>query len=93
MASFLNTPIDEELKSKTEIFLRKLESEMHFKSDLSGDLMNFDWVDVIEQACPFIDNVVRKPKLTLVQEENVVKVEKSKRINVSSVKDLARHTN
>lgn len=93
MAKFLDNAIDEELKNRSELFAKKLESEMHFKSNFTGDLLSFDWVDEIEQTCPYIDNVVRRPKLTLIREENTVKIEKSKKITVASVKDLARHTN
>lgn len=93
MAKLLENVVDEEAKTRTKTFTKKTNSEMHFKSNFSGDLITFDWVDEIEQACPYIDNVVRHPKLTLIREENVVKVEKSKKITVASVKDLARHTN
>lgn len=93
MANFLENVIDKELQEKSDLFLKKLDSSMHFKSNFSGDLVSFEWVDEIEQACPYIDNVVRHPKLTLIREENVVKIEKSKKITVASVKDLARHTN
>lgn len=89
----LETQVDEEMIKKCDTFLKKIKSDMHYTANYSGDLMTFDWVDEIEAACPFIDNVIRHPKLTLIQEENVVKIEKSKKINVSSVKDLAKHTN
>lgn len=92
MALELNEALDKQLKDKSRIFVDKLESEMDFKSELDGDLMSFDWVDEIEFACPYIDIIVRNPKLTLIQEENLVKVERSKRINETSVKDLAKHT-
>src|SRR5574344_448738 len=92
MANFLENIIDKELQEKSDLFLKKLESDMHYKSNFSGDLVSFDWVDEIEQACPYIDNVIRRPKLTLIREENVVRAEKSKKITVARVKDLARHT-
>ena len=92
MADFLKEETLEEVKKVGAKFNKKLESDMHFKSDYFGELMSFDWVDEIEEACPFIDIIVRRPKLTLIQEENVTLIEKSKRINVSSVKNLAKHT-
>ena len=73
-------------------FLKKLESDMDYKSEFNGDLMSFDWVDEIEFACPRIDIIVRNPKLTLIKEENLVKVERAKKITVDSVKDLAKHS-
>ena len=88
-----NNEVDQYVLEKTKIFLDKLGSEMHFDSDYSGDLMAFDWVDEIEKACPFIDIIVRRPKIALIREENTVKVEKAKKITVASVKDLSKHTN
>lgn len=93
MAKLLENAIDTELEETSNEFAKKLKSDMHFNLDLAGDLIDFSWLDEIEQACPFIDNVIRHPKLTLVREEITVKTEKSKKVNVSSVKDLARHTN
>ena len=83
---------DEKKLNKSRLFLEKLESDMEYKSLYNGDLISFDWLDEIEFACPYIDIIVRNPKLTLIQEENLVKVERSKRITVASVKDLAKHT-
>ncbi len=83
---------DIEKLNKSQVFLEKLESDMAYSSLYNGDLISFDWLDEIEFSCPYIDIIVRNPKLTLIQEENLVKVERSKRITVASVKDLAKHT-
>ena len=92
MANLSKIGIDNEASKTNQIFNKKLESDMHFKSEYFGDLMSFEWVDEIENACPFIDIIIRRPKLTLIQEENVRLIEKTKRINVSSIKNLAKHT-
>lgn len=84
--------VNEEKQKKSKTFLNKLESDMHFNSDYTGDLLSFDWLDEIEKACPFIDIIVRIPKIALIREEEVVKIEKSKKITVASVKDLTKHT-
>ena len=84
--------VNEERQKKTKTFLNKIESDMHFNSDYTGDLLSFDWLDEIEKACPFIDIIVRIPKIALIKEEEVVKIEKSKKITVASVKDLTKHS-
>ena len=84
--------VNEEKQKKSKTFLNKLESDMHFNSDYTGDLLSFDWLDEIEKACPFIDIIVRIPKIALIREEEVVKIEKSKKITVASVKYLTKHT-
>ena len=83
----------EEARTSTKKFLKKIESEMAFQSSYNGDLLSFDWLDEIEEACPRIDKIVRVAKVALVQEANVELIEKAKRITVESVKDLSRHTN
>ena len=85
--------IDEVVKKKKNKFLKSLESSMYFKSVFSGDSLSFEWIDQIEFACPYLDIIVRNPKLTLIKEERVVNVEKSKKVTVESIKDLSRHTN
>ena len=49
----------EEARTSTKKFLKKLESEMAFASTYNGDLLSFDWLDEIEEACPRIDKIVR----------------------------------
>lgn len=92
MTDLVHETISEEVKEKNKSFHKKLMSEMYFNSSFTGDVISFDWVDEIEKACPYIDIIVRRPKIALIQEENVVQIEKSKRINVASIKDLSRHT-
>lgn len=84
--------IDDSLKKKSDIFMRKVNSDMFYKSELTSELMSFEWLNEIEFACPYLDNIVRNPKVALIKEEDVVKIEKAKKISVDSVKDLSRHT-
>lgn len=84
---------DELVKKKKNKFLKSLESNMYFKSTFSGDSLSFEWLDQIEFTCPYLDIIVRNPKLTLIKEERVVNVEKSKKVTIESIKDLSRHTN
>jgi exonuclease SbcC len=92
MAKTKNIEVDEKFQKKSEEFIENMNSDMRFKSEFIGDDMLFDWVKEIEFACPYIDNIIRNPKLTLVNEEDVVKIEKAKKISVTSIKDLSKHT-
>lgn len=92
MSKKSNIEIAASLKETKDIFLKKIESSMHFKSNINNDLTEFNWINEIEFACPYIDNIIRKPKLTLVSEEDIVKIEKARKITVASVKDLSIHT-
>lgn len=87
-----NSADSEDRKKKSQMFLKKLESDLYFKSDYSGKLLSFDWLDKIEEACPFIDIIIRIPKIALIREEEIVKVERAKNITVASIKNLSKHT-
>lgn len=59
---------------------------MYYQSDFSSDSFDFNWVDEIEFACPYLDNIVTNPKVALIKEEDVVKIEKAKKVSVASIK-------
>lgn len=84
---------DKDLLEKKDLFIKNVSSEMHYALDHSSNALNFDWIDEIESACPFVDIIVRNPKLTLIKEEQVTTIERAKKITVDSVKDLAKHSN
>lgn len=84
--------VNKEIRDVKDEFIKNIDSKMDYESLLQSDFLVFDWVDEMEFACPYIDIIVRNPKLTLIQEKNVVKVERAKRINVESVKNLAKNT-
>jgi len=65
---------------------------MFYSAKLASDSIKFDWIDEIEFACPYIDNIIRNPKLALVNESDVVNIEKAKKVSVESVKDLSKNT-
>ncbi len=92
MGKFFDTISQEEIE-KRDLFLKRIESDMHYTLHQKSDTISFDWLDEIEKACPFIDNIIRHPKVTLVKDERVVEVERAKKITVDSIKDLAKHSN
>lgn len=93
MTDLFDKEFTKEAVLTTKKFHTKLESEMLYQSKYNGDLLSFEWLDEIEEACPKLDIIVRNAKVTLIQEANVELIEKAKRITVESVKDLAKHTN
>lgn len=92
MASKTDLSIEENVQKNSDMFKEKIEANTAFSSSYMSDLLAFDWLDEIEEACPYMDTIIRDAKLFLIKEEEVVLIEKSKRINVSSIKDLAKHT-
>ena len=82
----------DKLNEETNLFIERINDRMYYKASLISDLMNMEWLDEIELVCPYIDNLIRAPRLTLISDENVLKIEKVKKITVASVKDLSVHT-
>lgn len=92
MAKVLKLAEDQYTSEKSQNFVKNINSDMHFKSEYSANGSNFDWLNEVEFALIYLDNIVRSPRVILVNEEEVVKVERAKKITVSSIKNLARNT-
>ncbi len=50
------------------------------------------WVEAIESCIIPIDNILRNPRKFIVQEEEVVIIERAKKITTESIRHLAQHT-
>lgn len=92
MARQSRIKVDAELNKKSEQFKKNLNSEMYFKSDFVSELMSLNWLEELEKACPYLENIVVRAKVALYTESAIVKIEKAKKTSVDSVKDLTRHT-
>ena len=56
-------------------------------------VIDMDWVVAMEEALPYIQKAIDEQRRFIMQVENVVRVDKAKRITPDSVKHLAQHTN
>lgn len=92
MSKVFNENVDVDVLKKCDDFRNKINSKMSYVSKLSSDILDLIWLEKLEEACPYIDNIIRNPKLTLIREEEVMKIEKVRKINVDSVKNLAKHS-
>lgn len=59
----------------------------------SEKVIDMDWVIAIEEALPYIQKAIDEQRRFIKQVENVVRIEKAKKIGTDSVKHLAQHTN
>ena len=92
MGKAISLEVDEQLKIKSSNFIKNIKSGMHLTSDVNSDINDLEWLEIIEEVCPYLDNIVRAPKVALVSESEVRKIEKAKKTGVESVKDLSKHT-
>ena len=79
--------------SDAEIFEAQTKTNLTAKNYVEKITVDFSWVDKIYEAIPYIDNIVRNPKKFIVQEEEVIRIEKVKKITEDSIKHLAQNTN
>ncbi len=74
-------------------FLKKTEASATVKQVIHKVSIDFSWVDVLEESIPQLDNIIRNPRRFITQEEDVIPIEKIKRVSEESIKHLAVHTN
>ena len=92
MGKTIDLTVDEQMKSRSDNFSKNIKSTMRLKSDLSSDVNSLEWLELIEEVCPYLDNIVRTPKVALVSESEVTKIEKARKTSVDTVKNLSKHT-
>ncbi len=78
--------------NKLETFLSNTDANFIFTSDIKETKIDYTWLDVLEDTLPNIDKIVRNPRRFIVQEEDVVIVEKTKRVSQETIKHLAQHS-
>ena len=80
-------------EDRIDKFIENTRSSLIVDKDLKKVEVDFEWLDLMETTCPYLDNILRSPNRFIINEEEVVKVELARRITVDSIKHLARHTN
>ncbi len=74
-------------------FNDKLESQMRVKTDYYKDENDISWLNVFEKILPYLEKIFRNPKRFIITEEEILKIESTKRVGVDTVKHLSKHTN
>jgi hypothetical protein len=77
---------------KAENFLARTKNDITVKTNIRQVIRDTSWIEMIEETIPYLDNIVRNPRKFIVQEEDIIPIEKTKKITQESVKHLARHT-
>ena len=84
---------EEEELDDDELFLHNLNSTLYVKRDYDMKDFDYEWLDIVEDCIPYIDNILRNPKRFIINEEEIVKVELARKVTVESVIHLTQHTN
>lgn len=74
-------------------FIEKTDSTLRVETERKESTLDTEWIDMIEQTIPYLDNIFRSPNRFIVNEEEVVKVEQAKKITIETIKHLSKNTN
>ncbi len=83
---------DDELFDSLDSLLKQSRSTFAFNRKLMAKAIDVSWVEAIENGLVHVDNVLRNPSRTIEDVEEIVPIERSRKITVESVKHLAQHT-
>ena len=74
-------------------FYANLKKNVRIEKSTEGNVLELDWIDQIEAAVPYIDNIFENPKRFIISQDEILNIEKSKKVGVETVKHLSKHTN
>ena len=69
------------------------DAEASLKQRVIRKSIDTEWLTRVEQALPALDIIIREPKISIEDQEEVVPVELTRVISEKSVRHLAQHTN
>lgn len=79
-------------KDKASSFVGATSSDILIKKNIDAKVSDTSWMDMVEECIPYLDNIIRNPRRFIVQEENIVPIEKAKVVTEESIRHLAQHT-
>lgn len=80
-------------EDETQMFLEKIESNMELDTELEKITEDLEWIEIMENTVPYLDNILRNPNRFIINEEEIVKIELARKITVESIKHLSKNTN
>lgn len=76
-----------------ETFFKNLSQREVLAQDYTGLMVSFEWFDLIFSTIPYINNIFNDLKSFLKEEEEILKIEKVRKVGPPTFKHLAKHTN
>ena len=83
---------DDELYGTLESLIQSSRNTFAVNRKLMAKAIDVSWVETIENGLLHVDNVLRDPRRTIEDVEEIVPIALSRKITVESVKHLAQHT-
>lgn len=79
--------------SDAEMLVASAETTASLKRNTVHKNIDIEWIEKIEAALPYIDTIVRFPKVAIEDVDEILPVELSRHITEKTIKHLAQHTN
>ena len=73
-------------------FIDSTSSNIIVVKDIEKKVSDTSWIDMVEECIPYLDNIIRNPRRFIVQEENIIPIEKAKAVSEEAIKHLAQNT-
>lgn len=74
-------------------FFSNLRTNIQVENKLNGSKLDLSWIDETEKAMPYIDKIFENPKRFIISDEEIISVERTKKVTPDTVKHLAKHSN
>lgn len=78
--------------NELDVFLSKTNASLVSISDIKETKVDYSWLEVLEDTIPNIDSILRNPRRFIIQEEDVVIVEKARKIGQETIRHLSQHS-
>lgn len=78
--------------SDTDYKKFKKRSLIKYNFNINTDNSDYSWIEIFEEYMPNLDAIVRNPRRFIQSDENLVPIEKAKKISEESIKHLAQNT-
>lgn len=78
--------------NELDLFFSKTDASITSNSHIKETKIDYTWLTVLEDTLYNLDKIVRNPRRFIVQEEEVVIVEKIKNVTQLAVKHLSQHS-
>ena len=79
-------------ENQEKLFKKNIKSTVHVKQESEKIIKDTEWIEIMERTIPYIDNILRNPNRFIINEEEIVKIERARRITVESIKNLSKNT-
>ena len=84
---------DDSNKENDKKFIESSESSLKVQTEKKYITRDVEWINLMEEVIPHLDHVFRMPNRFIQNEEEIVKIEQTRKVSVETIKHLSKNTN